>query len=58
INGGLNGSRGEDANTLKKNIILYLTADTSVALDPPLHPSAKVTRGFSHPVTARLLCPA
>ncbi|KAJ6482666.1 hypothetical protein C8R45DRAFT_932270 [Mycena sanguinolenta] len=58
INGGQNGSRGEDANTLKKNIILYLTADASVPLDPPIQPSAKLTRGFNHPVTARLLCPA
>ncbi|KAJ7118069.1 hypothetical protein C8R44DRAFT_738026 [Mycena epipterygia] len=55
---GINGSRGEDANTLKKYIINWLTVDPTVALDPPLQPGVKINRGWSHGVTARLLCPA
>ncbi|KAF8145022.1 hypothetical protein K438DRAFT_1782329 [Mycena galopus ATCC 62051] len=49
------GSRGEDANTLKKAVLDYLIVDPAVALDPPIPRNSKVTRGYNHTVTARLL---
>ncbi|KAJ7265727.1 hypothetical protein C8J57DRAFT_1330468 [Mycena rebaudengoi] len=57
ILGGITGARGEDANTCKKNVVLYLYSDATV-VDPPLSPTVKITRGFHHPRTAALLCPA
>ncbi|KAJ7773897.1 hypothetical protein B0H16DRAFT_1763437 [Mycena metata] len=51
-------TKNQDASTIKKNIINYLLADTSAALDPPLQPSTRVNRGRHHTVTARLTCPA
>ncbi|KAJ7738443.1 hypothetical protein B0H14DRAFT_3898276 [Mycena olivaceomarginata] len=58
ISSGMSGSRGEDANTLKKFVPDFINADPGVALDPPISKSSKVSRGYHHPVTARLLCPA
>ncbi|KAJ7362454.1 hypothetical protein DFH08DRAFT_1073607 [Mycena albidolilacea] len=58
IGSGMSGSRGEDANTLKKFVPDFINADPGVALDPPISKSSKVSRGYHHPVTARLLCPA
>jgi hypothetical protein len=54
----MSGSRGEDANTLKKFVPDFINADPGVALDPPISKSSKVSHGYHHPVTARLLCPA
>ncbi|KAJ7876937.1 hypothetical protein B0H14DRAFT_3859100 [Mycena olivaceomarginata] len=60
----------EQMITLKKNRKLrrrlcaakfvpdFINADPGVALDPPISKSSKVSRGYHHPVTARLLCPA
>ncbi|KAK7020395.1 hypothetical protein R3P38DRAFT_3549618 [Favolaschia claudopus] len=55
---GVSGSRGEDANTLKKCVLEYLNADTAVAVDPPISKTSKAERGYNHSVTAKLLCPA
>ncbi|KAJ7280977.1 hypothetical protein C8J57DRAFT_1501177 [Mycena rebaudengoi] len=54
---GMTGARGEDTNTCKKNVVLYLYSDKTV-VDPPLSPALKINRGFNHPCTAALLCPA
>ncbi|KAJ6467769.1 hypothetical protein C8R45DRAFT_1105880 [Mycena sanguinolenta] len=42
----------------KKRKLRRRTCSKAIPLDPPIQPSAKLTRGFNHPVTARLLCPA
>jgi hypothetical protein len=57
INGGMVGSRGEDANTFKKHVIQYLHEDITVAVEPVLNPATKIDRGWVHPSTARLLLP-
>ncbi|KAJ7503574.1 hypothetical protein B0H11DRAFT_1983502 [Mycena galericulata] len=56
ITAGITGSRGEDANTLKKCIPDYINVDATIAVNPPI--PKKILRGFNHPVTARLCCPA
>ncbi|KAK7064900.1 hypothetical protein R3P38DRAFT_3302317 [Favolaschia claudopus] len=58
IGAGLSGSRGEDANTLKKFVIDYLQANTEDPVDPPLPKTTKIERGYNHKLTASLLCPA
>ncbi|KAJ7695911.1 hypothetical protein B0H17DRAFT_1131112 [Mycena rosella] len=50
INGGMVGSRGEDANTFKKHVIQYLHEDTTVAVEPVLNPATKIDRGW-YPAT-------
>ncbi|KAJ6486361.1 hypothetical protein C8R47DRAFT_1216480 [Mycena vitilis] len=46
ITAGMNASRCEDANSLKKYVIGYLNT------------TVKITRGENHPTTAHLICPA
>lgn len=50
-------SRCDDTSSVKKAITQYLLFDTTEALDPPISPGEKIGRGWSHPVTAALLCP-
>jgi Family of unknown function (DUF6698) len=54
---GQDGARSDDTATLKKSIIEMLRAydhDMSKGLDE----RNKANRGFNHPLTGRLLCPA
>lgn len=50
-------SRCDDTSSVKRSITQYLLFDTTEALDPPISPGEKIGRGWSHPVTAALLCP-
>ncbi|KAJ7743211.1 hypothetical protein B0H16DRAFT_1463849 [Mycena metata] len=49
ITTGLCGSRGEDANTFKNKIGLYIMEDPQATLDPPINPSSKIERSLNHP---------
>ncbi|EGO04310.1 hypothetical protein SERLA73DRAFT_43921, partial [Serpula lacrymans var. lacrymans S7.3] len=47
----------DNTKALKGTIIDWITPKDQ-HLDPPLHRNIKSTRGFNHPRTGRLLCPA
>ncbi|KAG2365891.1 hypothetical protein BDR07DRAFT_1275902, partial [Suillus spraguei] len=49
--------RGEDIKSLKP-VIIDWTAPAGEAVVPPLPRNSKISRGFNHPLTGRLLCPA
>ncbi|KAG2056215.1 hypothetical protein BDR06DRAFT_981606 [Suillus hirtellus] len=50
-------ARGEDTKSLKLVIIDWI-APAGEAVVPPLPRNSKISRGFNHPLTGRLLCPA
>ncbi|KAF8954655.1 hypothetical protein BDZ97DRAFT_1676131, partial [Flammula alnicola] len=59
INEGANAVRAEDASSLKGHILDYLLLEKAT-LEPPIQRKGnlkKADRGFTHPVTASLLCP-
>jgi hypothetical protein len=60
ITQGIGKARQDDTGKLKSSIVGYLPFDTTKdILDPPIAPNAKfkTDRGFSHPLTGRLLIP-
>ena len=58
LNSAANSARQEDAGSLKYAAIDYLPPNPqSDRINPPIMKSVKCVRGFSHPTTARLLCP-
>ncbi|KAG2744375.1 hypothetical protein P692DRAFT_20744671 [Suillus brevipes Sb2] len=57
IGKGAAAARGEDTKSLKPVIIDWI-APAGQAVVPPLPRNSKITRGFNHPLTGRLLCPA
>ncbi|KAI0316160.1 hypothetical protein OF83DRAFT_1164464 [Amylostereum chailletii] len=57
IQKGINSTRSDDGKGVRNAIVLWLTP-FGVALDPPILPTSKTERGFNHPLTGRLLCPA
>ncbi|KAF7976898.1 hypothetical protein HWV62_5455 [Athelia sp. TMB] len=57
IQKGIANSRGEDTKGLKGVMIDWLTKP-GVPLIPPLYRNSKSERGYNHPITGRLLCPA
>ncbi|KAI0311282.1 hypothetical protein OF83DRAFT_1069090 [Amylostereum chailletii] len=50
-------ARSEDGMGIREAIVNWLTPP-GVALIPPIPPYSKIERGFNHPITGRLLCPA
>ncbi|KAG1906720.1 uncharacterized protein F5891DRAFT_1125542 [Suillus fuscotomentosus] len=57
IGRGAAGARGDDTKTLKSAVLDWVTPKGE-AIQPPLHCNSKIDRGFNHPLTGSLLCPA
>ncbi|KAF7972040.1 hypothetical protein HWV62_19169 [Athelia sp. TMB] len=57
IQKGIANSCGENTKGLKGVMIDWLTKP-GVPLIPPLYRNSKSERGYNHPITGRLLCPA
>ncbi|KAG2737887.1 hypothetical protein P692DRAFT_20883128 [Suillus brevipes Sb2] len=57
IGKGASAARGEDTKSLKPVVIDWIVPAGEV-VNPPLPRNSKVSRGFNHPLTGRLLCPA
>jgi hypothetical protein len=57
IQKGISSARSDDTKGLK-GVVLDWIAERGSALNPPLSRNVKTNRGFHHPVTGRLLCPA
>ena len=53
---GCDGARGDDASTLKCEVIYWVMANAE-HVEPALSPRDKETRGLNHLLTGRLLCP-
>jgi hypothetical protein len=54
---GVSSARSDDTKSLK-GVVLNWIAARDMALLPPLSRNVKTNRGFHHPVTGALLCPA
>jgi len=54
---GISSARSDDTKSLKGIVVDWLTPRDAPLL-PPLSRNVKTNRGFHHPVTGRLLCPA
>ena len=54
---GVSSARSDDTNSLKGIVVDWITP-RDVPLLPPLSWNVKMNRGFHHPVTGWLLCPA
>ena len=54
---GISSARSDDTKGLK-GIVLDWIAPRDSTLNPPLSRNVKTNRGFHHPVTGALLCPA
>ncbi|KAF8313931.1 hypothetical protein F5887DRAFT_895973, partial [Amanita rubescens] len=54
---GLSSARSDDTKSLKGVVLDWITPRDK-PLNPPLSRSVKTSRGFNHPVTGALLCPA
>jgi hypothetical protein len=57
IQKGISTARSDDTKSLKGAIVEWITP-TDAPLLPALTCSVKMNRGFHHPVTGALLCPA
>jgi hypothetical protein len=57
IQKGVLSVRSDDTKGLKGVVLDWIT-ERGLALNPPLSRNIKTNRGFHHPVTGRLLCPA
>src|ERR1700733_15520326 len=57
IQKGISSARSDDTKSLKGVVVDWITPQDS-PLVPPLSRNVKTTRGFHHPVTGSLLCPA
>ncbi|KAF8332946.1 hypothetical protein F5887DRAFT_1063780 [Amanita rubescens] len=57
IQKGMSSARSDDTKSLKGVVLDWITPRDK-PLNPPLSRSVKTNRGFNHPVTGALLCPA
>jgi hypothetical protein len=57
IQKGIASARSDDTKSLKGVVLDWITP-RDTPLHPPLSRNIKMTRGFHHPVTGALLCPA
>ena len=57
IQKGISSARSDDNKGLKGIALDWITK-RGLALNPPLSRNVKTNRGFHHPVTGQLLCPA
>jgi hypothetical protein len=58
IQKGANSARSDDTKSLKGAIIDWIAPPSGEPLKPPLSRNVKMDRGFMHPRTGFLLCPA
>jgi hypothetical protein len=54
---GVSSARSDDTKSLKGIVVDWITPRDALLI-PPLSRNVKTNRGFHHPVTGRLLCPA
>ena len=57
IQKGISSARSDDTKSLKGIVLDWITPRDK-ALSPPLSQNVKTNRGYHHPVTGALLCPA
>ncbi|KAG0704986.1 hypothetical protein DFH29DRAFT_800998 [Suillus ampliporus] len=57
ISKGASAARGKDTKSLKPVVIDWIVPAGEVIL-PPFPRNSKISHGFNHPLTGRLLCPA
>ncbi|KAF8329620.1 hypothetical protein F5887DRAFT_896688, partial [Amanita rubescens] len=57
IQKGMSSARSDDTKSLKGVVLDWITPRDK-PLNPPLSCSVKTNRGFNHPITGALLCPA
>ncbi|TDL18751.1 hypothetical protein BD410DRAFT_842620 [Rickenella mellea] len=57
IQKGVSSARSDDTKSLKGAVLDWITP-RNVPLNPPLARNVKTNRGFHHPTTGALLCPA
>ncbi|KAG2339467.1 hypothetical protein BDR05DRAFT_977700 [Suillus weaverae] len=57
ISKGASAAQGEDTKSLKPVVIDWIATGGETIL-PPLPRNSKISHGFNHPLTGRLLCPA
>ena len=57
IQKGASSARADDTKSLKGPVLEWITP-RGQSLDPPLSRNVKINRGFHHPCTGALLCPA
>jgi hypothetical protein len=57
IQRGISSARSDDTKSLKGVVLDWITP-RNTPLDPPLSRNVKTNRGYHHPVTGALLCPA
>jgi len=57
IQKGISSARSDDTKSLKGVVLDWITP-RDMPLVPPLSRNVKTNRGFHHPVTSALLCPA
>ncbi|KAH6897814.1 hypothetical protein BKA70DRAFT_1116106 [Coprinopsis sp. MPI-PUGE-AT-0042] len=58
IQKGANSARSDDTKTLKSAVIDWIVPSDGTPLNPPIARNIKMDRGFLHPRTGFLLCPA
>ncbi|KAH6876507.1 hypothetical protein BKA70DRAFT_1370095 [Coprinopsis sp. MPI-PUGE-AT-0042] len=58
IQKGANSARSDDTKSLKSAVIDWIGPSDGTPLNPPIARNVKLDRGFSHPRTGFLLCPA
>lgn len=57
IQKGISCARSDDTKSIKGAILDWITL-RDTPLNPPLSRNVKTNRGYHHPVTGALLCPA
>lgn len=57
IQKGVSSGRSDDTKGMKGPVLDWITP-RDIALQPPLSRNIKTNRGFHHPITGALLCPA
>ncbi|KAH6916530.1 hypothetical protein BKA70DRAFT_1419434 [Coprinopsis sp. MPI-PUGE-AT-0042] len=58
IQKGANSARSDDTKTLKSAVVDWIVPSDGTPLNPPITRNVKMDRGFCHPRTGFLLCPA
>jgi hypothetical protein len=58
IQKGANSARSDDTKSLKSAVIDWIAPPDGTPLNPPIARNIKMGRGFDHPRTGFLLCPA
>ncbi|KAH6874091.1 hypothetical protein BKA70DRAFT_1378942 [Coprinopsis sp. MPI-PUGE-AT-0042] len=58
IQKGANSARSDDTKTLKSAVVDWIVLSDGTPLNPPIARNVKMDRGFTHPRTGFLLCPA